>query len=345
VMPEDMKVHPAPPDLDCVNTFCSMPNIKASKLFSCNRLYHEGRLRILRFNESQTFGPVFGRYLGSLLWFQEHFYMQVDAHTTFAHNWDSILIHDYALAPSSKPIFSHYPPSGPQRPGPLNDNPYQVYHWELAPGVCMCDAGFAEYDILRVGSMQRYPFIEFYPPGCKNNQETKEESENKKNECFALPRFSPFIGAGFVFANASFLFDVPFDPFTPFIFMGEELDFSTRLWTAGWDLFCPPRSILAHAYLRKQKPKFWGALQRSIGAGAHNSLQAYVLPRVKLKVGYPNIQLDQSSLASHFDDFGLGTLRPLSDYLRIADLDFHSKRHAHVSWCKSGHHPPLLHRS
>merc|ERR1711907_550915 len=78
-----------------------------------------------------------------------------------------------------------------------------------------------------------------------------------------------------------------FDPYLPFIFMGEELNFGARAFTHGWDIFCPPRSVVAHAYLRKQKPKFWGALQRSIGAGTHNSLQKFVLPRVKHMVGYP----------------------------------------------------------
>mmetsp|Transcript_18003 Transcript_18003/g.58212 ORF Transcript_18003/g.58212 Transcript_18003/m.58212 type:complete len:602 (+) Transcript_18003:116-1921(+) len=342
VMPEDMKVHPAPPDVDCVDAFCK----KRSSL--CEDLRRRGLLRILRFNESETFGPIFGRYLGSMLWQNEEYYAQVDAHTTFAENWDAMLKEDYAIAPSfPKAVFSHYPPSGPQKPGPLEegeeDNGFlgdtkrreiRKYPWEGAPGPCMCDAGFAEFDIIRVGAMQRYPYKEFLPPGC----DTLSLSSKK---CRRVPRFAPYIGAGFVFANASFLYDVPFDPFLPFAFMGEELDFSTRLWTAGWDIFCPPRSVLAHAYLRPQKPKFWGALQRSIGAGAHNSLQKFVLPRIKHKVGYPEARiLDPPSLADHLDDFGLGNARPLRDYLHIADLDFAHKRGAEVSWCKTGDRPP-----
>ena len=161
-----------------------------------------------------------------------------------------------------------------------------------------------------------------------------------------MPRFAPYIGAGFVFAHASFLREVPFDPYLPFIFMGEELDFSARMWTAGWDIFCPPRSIVAHAYLRPQKPKFWGALQRSIGAGTHNSLQKFVLPRVKHMVGYPEdtriSSLADTSLAAHLDDYGLGTQRSIQAYQKYADLDFVQKHPARVQWCKAGDRPPGL---
>mmetsp|Transcript_20916 Transcript_20916/g.83355 ORF Transcript_20916/g.83355 Transcript_20916/m.83355 type:complete len:374 (-) Transcript_20916:184-1305(-) len=327
VMPEDMKVHETTADIDCADAFCER------RPDTCARLKERGGLRVLRFNESETFGPVFGRYLGSLLWFGEEYYAQVDAHTTFAAGWDAMLREDYALAPSPKAVFSHYPPSGPQKPEPKADG--GPYPWEGAPGPCMCDAAFAEYDIVRIGAMQRYPFKETSPPGCR------PKDADSTTRCRRVPRFAPYVGAGFVFANASFLLDVPFDPFLPFIFMGEEIDFATRLWTAGWDIFCPPRSVLAHAYLRPQKPKFWGALQRSIGAGTHNSLQQFVLPRVKHKVGYPEAAaLDPPTLAAHLDVFGLGTVRPLSEYLRIVDLDFVHKRTARVEWCKTGDRPP-----
>ena len=42
--------------------------------------------------------------------------MQVDAHYAFCQGWDDILREDYALAPSKKAVFSHYP-SGPAETG------------------------------------------------------------------------------------------------------------------------------------------------------------------------------------------------------------------------------------
>ena len=318
VMPSDMRVHEMDADVDCVQAYCARSNAKCDTI------------RVVRFNESETFGPVFGRYLGSQLWQGETYYMQVDAHTTFARGWDDILREDYALAPSKKAVFSHYPPSGPQKP----ELPQKDRHpWELSVGPCMCDAEFAEYGIIRVGAMRKYPM-----------KETVGDCKAGTEGCLHIPRYAPFIGAGFVFAHASFVKEVPFDPYLPFIFMGEELNFGARAFTHGWDIFCPPRSVVAHAYLRKQKPKFWGALQRSIGAGTHNSLQKFVLPRVKHMVGYPENEavssLAAASLVGHLETYGLGSARPVSAYRDYADLDFAAKRHASVKWCAKGDRPP-----
>ena len=36
-----------------------------------------------------------------------------------------------------------------------------------------------------------------------------------------VPKYAPFVAAGFFFGSASFLHEVPFDPFLPWIFMGN----------------------------------------------------------------------------------------------------------------------------
>ena len=56
VMPSDMRVHDMDADVDCVQAYCARSNAKCDTI------------RVVRFNESETFGPVFGRYLGSQLW-------------------------------------------------------------------------------------------------------------------------------------------------------------------------------------------------------------------------------------------------------------------------------------
>jgi hypothetical protein len=48
---------------------------------------------------------------------------------------------------------------------------------------------------------------------------------------------------------------VPFDPFLPWIFMGEEISMSARLWTAGYDIFSPTVNVLNHYYVRRHYPK------------------------------------------------------------------------------------------
>lgn len=73
---------------------------------------------------------------------------------------------------------------------------------------------------------------------------------------------APFIGAGFFFAHAEFLADVPFDPYVPWVFMGEEILLSLRMWTWGYDIFSPTRNVLSHFYVRRHTPKFWETVNR-----------------------------------------------------------------------------------
>ena len=58
-------------------------------------------------------------------------------------------------------------------------------------------------------------------------------------------------------AHGSFVEAVPFDPFLPYIFMGEEIALSIRFWTSGFDIYAPTVDVLAHEYVRKEHPKFW----------------------------------------------------------------------------------------
>jgi hypothetical protein len=77
-----------------------------------------------------------------------------------------------------------------------------------------------------------------------------------------VPRYAPFVAAGFFFSPANFLYEVPFDPFLPWIFMGEEISMSARLWTSGYDIFSPTINVLDHYYVRRHYPKFWESVNR-----------------------------------------------------------------------------------
>jgi hypothetical protein len=62
------------------------------------------------------------------------------------------------------------------------------------------------------------------------------------------PTQMPFMGAGFFFTHAQFLVDVPFDPFLPWLFMGEEVTLSIRAWTHGFNIFAPRKNLIGHQY-------------------------------------------------------------------------------------------------
>ena len=62
------------------------------------------------------------------------------------------------------------------------------------------------------------------------------------------PTQMAFVGAGFFFARAELLVDVPFDPFLAFMFMGEEIALSIRSWTHGWNIYAPRLNLIGHQY-------------------------------------------------------------------------------------------------
>ena len=102
---------------------------------------------------------------------------------------------------AAKPVLSTYPPDS-------------THNWKDTPGFRMCDCTFAtssiEWHIIRLGSS--LPFEQVAPE---------------------RPTYSPFVAAGFLFTYGSMLYEVPFDPLLPWIFMGEEISMSARLWTSG----------------------------------------------------------------------------------------------------------------
>ena len=104
--------------------------------------------------------------------------------------------------------------------------------------------------------------------------------------------------------HSSFLREIPFDPFLPYMFMGEEIILSARLWTSGYDMFSPTYSLVGHHWsmLSKKgnKPKFWESIHRTFTFGIHDPVEMLVINRVKYQLGYPESALDMVKPKSLF---------------------------------------------
>lgn len=163
------------------------------------------------------------------------------------------------------------------------------------------------------------------------------------NEYNETPRFAPFVAAGYFAAHSEFLREVPFDPFLPWIFMGEEIIMSTRLWTSGYDIFSPSQSVVGHMYVRRHTPKFWETVGRDFSPGIHNPLQGMVIDRVKYQLGYPESAKDMisaKSLLTAVEQYSMGTARPLSQYMEMVGLNMNLKEITYTKWCTEGQPPP-----
>lgn len=302
-------VEDAGPDVDCYIEFCkSSEGIRSN---ACNN----GNVRLFNVNESESLGPYMARYMGAKFYRGENYYLQIDSHSEFVQNWDTKLIQMVEDAPAEKPVISTYPPGATEK-------------WQDTKGLRLCDSEFAsaqiEWQIIRLGS-----------PMAFDRQQPK------------TPRYAPFVAAGFFFGPGSLLRDVPFDPFLPWIFMGEEISMSARLWTSGYDIFSPTTNVLNHYYVRRHYPKFWETTNRFFKKPIHNDIVEFIIKRVKCMMGYPESRPDMispNSVHYRMDEWGMGKQRSFQDYLQMSGIDPVSKLITTNQWCHKGEWPDVAKR-
>ncbi|CAC9478525.1 conserved hypothetical protein [Leishmania infantum JPCM5] len=170
-------------------------------------------------------GPTFGRYITSLFFFDQDYYMVVDSHTRFSVDWDMKLITRVFQLPT-RGVLSHYP------------NGYREGHdreeFDKKIVMLMCTAQVLSNGMPKLGAR----WMKLSPH----------------------PVLQGFAAAGFMFGDAQFMLDTPFDPFLPYMFDGEEVLYSARMWTAGWDLYGPGQPDVFHHYGRPNTPKYFGIM-------------------------------------------------------------------------------------
>ena len=158
---EGGRVEDVAPDIDCYKEFCDAhPEY-------CNQI------RILHVNESESLGPYAARFFASKLWGGEPWYMQVDAHMTFAKDWDADSIKMLQNAPTKKPVISHYPP----------EHTFDLDNNKHLPGSRLCGGVFANTDL-------------------ESQIIRLEGSIGEDNNKLATPRFSGFTAAGYFVAHS-----------------------------------------------------------------------------------------------------------------------------------------------
>ena len=77
-----------------------------------NRWYREN-VRHIEIHYSQATGPCFARHVAESLWRGEEYFLQIDSHMRFRHNWDAYLIRTHFICrdelKSKRPILTTYP--------------------------------------------------------------------------------------------------------------------------------------------------------------------------------------------------------------------------------------------
>lgn len=156
--------------------------------------------------------------------------------------------------------------------------------------------------------------------GAKYNQPLPSFSANWAPATDApVPSPRPFVAAGLMLLPGSFLYSVPFDPYLPHLFQGEELLFSARLWTHGYDIYTPNQKICSHDYGRKGEPKFWEDHKEAECRSRAVKRAQFILGIVPKKSMLPDFLIDTTR-------YGLGTERTIGAFWKEAGIDPSSKK-------------------
>ena len=119
-----------------------------------------------------------------------------------------------------------------------------------------------------------------------------------------------------MFLRGNFLEEIPYDPNLSHLFQGEEVLFSARLWTHGYDFYTPNKKICWHSYGRSDKPKYWS--DHSDSASCRQKAEK----RVSFLLGIDPKESVTEEFLRDIHYYGIGKARNLDDYWLASGVDF-----------------------
>lgn len=235
-------------------------------------------------------GPVFARHIGHRMYRGEYYSTQSDAHVTFTRGWDVDILDQMDSTHNDMAVLTTYLTD---IQGSIGANGESLRHTRPI----MCNTyyeGGAQGDHLRHGSQpERMPSIH------------------------GSPQLQPWWAAGYSFSRGHFVVNVPYDPYQPMIFQGEEMSIGIRGYTIGYDFYTPERSVCFHHYavgknakLRNKVHHFWeneqyaGYVHTTVDTTtATTTVVTAVFPILCIHVVVGNGRMDESIVYSLFRVF------------------------------------------
>ena len=248
-------------------------------------------LQVMHVDAADSRGVCWARSQAQRFYDGEDFLLQIDSHMRAIQNWDDLLVQTWRDCNYSKAVLSVYPNSFYQ-PCQLETNTLPV----------MAAHRFDDYNILLPRALSRYQMPDQQPE---------------------KPLPSAFIAGGFLFGPGSIIENVPYDP--DLYFCGEEISMAVRLWTHGYNIYCPNRLLLFHLYRMADGDgntsathwsdhEDWFQLNRRSMVRVHTLLKS-------IHTAPETLSPSQKDIASLIY-YGLGEERTLSDYQSWAGIDF-----------------------
>ena len=155
----------------------------------------------------------------------QEFTLQLDSHHRFVEGWDAILIEMLLSLERDHPkvmVTSYLPPYLPEQ--------WPAEQAKASKGPCK---------IVATRFSEDWSTVQFAPRYFSAD----------------APLRTAFFSAHFFFCRGTFHREIAYDP--QIYFTGEEDTLAQRLFTRGWQLFAPHRTLAYHHYTRAQRAKHW----------------------------------------------------------------------------------------
>ncbi|KAH8070218.1 glycosyltransferase [Aureococcus anophagefferens] len=211
-----------PEDDDCYEAYCA--KARASRGLGDDAPCPYGdHISVKRFSSDEAKGPTWARAQDAdMLPDDAEFCLRTDSHMAFANDWDTKQIAQWYGARNEYAVLSTYVADANQ----INEDGSEKNInnvWEV-PHLCSI----------------------LWQDGHVRNMQAKAARLLEK------PKLTTLWAAGLSFSRCHAERAVPYDPHTPYIFWGEEFSRTARFFTNGYDIYTPPRTIVAHDYKHTQ---------------------------------------------------------------------------------------------
>lgn len=244
------------------------------------------KIKFTNIHYSKAQGPTYARYLITQLIDNEDFFLQIDAHTRFYDNWDELAIKCYKECNDERAIITNFPIS-----------------------------------FTHINKVDTFPMN-------KTSKKWKELSYDKIWQGFGIlsdkvfkpikPERTYVISAALVFGPINFLKEVPYDPLILYGYHKlEQVFYSARLYTSGWNLYCPTKHILSTYYGHKDKYDSQGNL---IKCPYNTNIANQSWYRALYHYGLKNMQDIHVDFRKDIEKYGLGFKRSIEDYFKCSNI-------------------------
>ena len=250
------------------------------------------QVRIIPVDWREAEGVCWARHQAQMLWDGEDYTLMTDSHMRFVSGWDELMIAELYACESDKPLLSCSP------------------------------ASYEPPD--KLGTMMKPTFRRVKPFDSAGNIRGQAEALDHEPP---MPLNGALLACGFVFSRSAIITEVPYDPYL--YFDQEEITYSARLWTHGWDIFSARKQFLYHYYNtggESVRPLHWTDMRKDNDQEKTERIK-FLYDRGLKRFNHltRHALCDDPKMLIDIEKYGFGKVRTLAQYERYTGIDFKNK--------------------